>query len=149
MAVTSHVYTMLAKSLVDKKIDLDTDVLKCLLLSAYTVGSTQDSAQYVADVKAVGTEASGTGYTAGGIALSNVAFTKSGHVYTLDADDIVWTSSTISAAYALFYGVASASPGDSTNPVIAYWDLGGTQSSTAASFTLTVNASGLLTFTGS
>jgi hypothetical protein len=149
MAVASHVYTMLAKSLVDKKIDLDTDTLKCMLLSAYTVGSTQDSAQYVADVKAVATEASGTGYTAGGAALTTVSFTKSGHVYTLDCDDVVWAASTISAAFAVFYGVASASPGDSTNPVIAYWDLGGTQSSTAASFTLTINASGLLTFTGS
>lgn len=149
MAVTSHVYTMLAKSLVDKKIDLDTDVLKCMLLSAYTVGSTQDSAQYVADVKAAGTEASGTGYTAGGASLASIAFTKSGHVYTLDCDDVVWTTSTITAAYALFYGVASSSPGDSTNPVIAFWDLGGSQSSTAASFTLTINASGLLTFTGS
>lgn len=149
MAVTPHVYTMLPKSLSDKKIDLDTDTLKCMLLSAYTVGTTQDTAQYVSDVKAVATEASGTGYTAGGLTLSNVAFTRSGHVYTLDCDDPVWAASTISAAYALFYGINSTTNSDATNCVMAYWDLGGTQSSTSASFTLTINASGLITFTGS
>lgn len=149
MALTAHTYTMLAKSLSDKLIDLDTDTLKVMLLSAYTVGSTQDSAQFVGDVKAAATEATGTGYSAGGQALASVTYTKSGHVYTLDSADPAWTSSSVTAAYAVFYGVASSSPGDSTNAVIAYWDFGGNASSTSGTFTLTISASGIVTLTGS
>lgn len=147
MAVTSHTYTMLAKSLVDKLADLDSDSLKVMLLSAYTVGSTQDTAQFVSDVLAVATEASGTGYTAGGQALTGVTFTKSGHVYTLDCNDPSWATSTVTAAFALFF---DSTPGsNATNPVICYWDFGGNASSTGAAFTLVINAAGILTATGS
>ena len=71
MAVTAHTYTKLALSMGTKKIDFTADTFKVMLLSAYTVGSTQDSAQFVSDVLAVSTEASGTGYTSGGVALSS------------------------------------------------------------------------------
>ena len=88
------------------------------------------------------TETSGTGYSAGGQALTSVTYTASGHVYTLDCADPSWTTSgSGAAAYALFYGVASASPGDSTNAVIAYWDLGGSQSLPTGSFGLTISGS--------
>lgn len=145
MAVTSHVYTMLTKSLVDKVADLDSDTLKVMLFSAYTPA--QDTHQFMTAIKAAGTESSGTGYSAGGQALTTVTLTKSGHVYTLDCDDVVWSSSTISATHAVFY---DSTPGtDATNPGICYWDLGGTQSSSSAAFTLTINASGLVTVTAS
>jgi hypothetical protein len=147
MAVTAHVYTKLTKSLADKLANLETDALKVMLLSAYTVGSTQDTAQFVSDVLAVGTEASGTGYTAGGQALTSVTLTASGHVYTLTAANPSWTSSTITASYALFL---DSTPGsNATNPVICYWDFGGAQSSSSGTFTLTISGSGLCTFTGS
>jgi len=147
MAVTAHTYTKLATSLADKKVDFDSDTLKAMLLSSYTVGSTQDTAQYVSDVLAVATEASGTGYTSGGATLTGVTVGVSGHVYTLDCNDPSWPSSTITASYALFY---DSTPGtNSTNPVICYWDLGGAASSSSGAFTLTINASGLVTLTGS
>lgn len=148
MAVTAHVYTKLALSLATKKIDLSSDTLKVMLLSAYTVGTTQDTAQFVSDVLAVATEASGTGYTSGGVTIASPTFTESGHVYTLDsATDPSWSSSTITAAYALIY---DSTPGsNSTNPVLAYVDFGGNVSSAGGTYTLTINASGLLTITGS
>lgn len=144
---TAHVYTKFADSLAEKKANLTTDTLKVMLLSAYTVGSTQDTAQYLSDVLAVATEATGTGYTAGGQALSSVTWTASGHVYTLDAADTVWTSSTITAAYAVIY---DSTPGtNATNPVIGYLDFGASIPSTSGSYTITWNASGILTVTGS
>lgn len=149
MAVTAHTYTKLADSLAQKKIDIDSDTIKCLLLSAYTVGSTQDTAQYVADVKAVATEASGTGYSAGGVTLTSVTWTAAGHVFALKGTIPAWTTTagSLAAAYALFY---DSTPGsDATNPVLCYWDLGGTQTSSNGTFTLTQNAAGLLTVTGS
>ena len=149
MAVTAHTYTKLADSLATKKITLPGDTIKCLLLSAYTVGTTQDTAQYVADVLAAGTEATGTGYTAGGATLTSVTWTESGHVYALKGTIPAWdaTGGSLAAAFAVFY---DATPGtNATNPVLCYWDLGGTQTATNGTFTLTQNASGILTVTGS
>lgn len=130
----------------DKLADLDSDTLKVALFSAYTVGTTQDTAQFFSDITGVGTETSGTGYTAGGQALTSVTFTASGHVYTLTCANPSWTTSTFSAAYAVFY---DSTPGTAaTNPLICYWDLGGTSSATAGTFTLTIAGTGLLTITG-
>lgn len=120
-----------------------------MLLSAYTVGTTQDAAQFVSDVLAVGTEASGTGYTAGGKTLTSVTWTESGHVYTLDCADFNWdaTGGALAGAYILFY---DSTPGsNATNPILCYWDLGGTQTATNGTFSVTINASGVLTVTGS
>ena len=147
VAVTAHGYTKFVLSLATKKVDVTADTFKVMLLSAYTVGSTQDSAQFVADVLAVATEATGTGYTAGGQTLTSVTFTESGHVYTFDAADPSWGSSTITASYALVY---DSTPGsNATNPVVGYIDFGGAQSSSAGAFSVTLNASGIFTVTGS
>jgi hypothetical protein len=148
MAVTAHSYTKLADSLATKKITLPGDTIKCLLLSAYTVGTTQDTAQFVTDVLAAGTEASGTGYTTGGVTLTSVTWTASGHVFALKGTIPAWTTTggSLAAAFALFY---DATPGtNATNPVLCYWDLGSTQTSSNGTFTLTQNASGILTVTG-
>lgn len=147
MAVTAHTYTKFNDSVAKKLVNLSTDTLKVMLLSAYTVGSTQDSAQFVADVLAVATETSGTGYTAGGQALTSVTLTDSGHVTTLTCANPSWATSTFNAAYAVFF---DSTPGsNATNPVICYWDFGGTQSPSGAAFTLQISGSGLVTFTGS
>lgn len=148
MAVTAHTYTKLATTLSKKLANLETDALKVALLSSYTITTSQDTAQFYADVvtAGVGVETSGTGYTAGGQALTSVSGSVSAHVYTLTCANPVWTTSTISASHALFY---DSTPGSAaTNPVILFWDFGGTVSSTAASFTLTISGSGLLTLTG-
>lgn len=150
MALVAHTYTKLADALAQKEVDLDSDSIKCMLLSAYTVGTTQDDAKYLADVLAAATEASGTGYTSGGVALTSVTWTKSGHVYALKGTIPSWdtTGGSLAAAYALFY---DDTPG-SNKPVLCYWNLdgsGGTQTSSNGTFGLTQNASGILTLTGS
>jgi hypothetical protein len=139
VSITAFTYTKLTLSLATKKLDLTSDTIKAMLLSAYTVGSTQDTAQFVSDVKAVGSESTGGGYSAGGVALSSVTFTESGHVYTLDAADPTFGTGT-NAIGVLFY---DSTPGsDATNPVICYWDLGGTVSVTS----LTIDAGGITQF---
>ena len=149
MALTAHSYTKSGLSLATKLANLNNvDTLKVILLSAYTVGTTQDTAQFVSDVLAVATEASGTGYTAGGQALTSVTFTESGHVYTLTCANPSWNAAggSLAAAYALFF---DSSPGsNATNPVLCYWDFGGTQTATNGAFGLTISGSGLFTITG-
>ncbi|MET8334374.1 hypothetical protein [Streptosporangium canum] len=74
MAVTVYTYGKLQQSLWEAKINFASDTIKVMALSAYTVGTTQDTAQYLSDVLAAATEAAGTGtsgYTAGGATLAS------------------------------------------------------------------------------
>jgi hypothetical protein len=115
-----------------------------MLLTAYTFANTHAT---MTNVKAAGTETSGTGYTAGGLALTSVVLSTTALVTTLTCANPAWTTSTITAAFAVFYDAAGGT--DATNFPIVYWDFGGSSSSSAGTFTLTINASGLATFTTS
>lgn len=144
MAVTAKVYPQIQQKLGTKAINLSTDSLKVMLFSAYTWANTHTT---MADVVAAGTEATGTGYTAGGQALTGVSLTTSGLVTTLTCSSPTWASSTITAAAAVFFDAAGGT--NATNFPIVHWDLGGSQSSLSAAFTLTISGSGLLTLTAS
>lgn len=144
MAVTAHAYPQLQQKLATKSANLSTDSLKVMLFSAYTFANTHAT---LTDVKAAGTEASGTGYTAGGQALTSVNLTTSGTTTTLTCANPTWPTSTITAAFAVFYDASGGT--DATNLPIVYWDLGGSQSSSSGSFTLTINGSGLYQVTSS
>lgn len=115
-----------------------------MLLSAYTPSNAHTT---MTDVLGAGTEASGTGYTAGGQALTGVTLSTTGTVTTLTCANPSWANSTITASFAVFYDAAGGT--NATNFPIVYWDLGGAQSSSAGAFTLTINASGLYQVTSS
>jgi hypothetical protein len=144
MAVTAFTYPQYQQKANTKLVNLSTDSLKVMLFSAYTFANTHAT---MTNVKAAGTETSGTGYTAGGAALSSVTLNTSGAVTTLDCADPQWTTATFTAAYAVFYDAQGGT--DATNYPICYWNLGGSQSVTSGTFVLTVSGSGLLTITSS
>jgi len=75
-------------------------------------------------------EVSGTGYSAGGQALTTVAPTSSGTTAYLDFNDETWTSSTITARGALIYN------SDQSNKAVAVLDFGADKTSTAGDFTV-------------
>jgi hypothetical protein len=141
---TTTVYGKLALTLFNKELDWDSDTIKCALVtSSYTPN--QDTHQYWSDV--VANEATGTGYTAGGATLASKTITYDGatNKTTLDAADVSWASSTITARYAVVY---DATPGtDATRPLIAYVDFSSNQSSSSGTFTVTWSASGIATVT--
>jgi hypothetical protein len=149
MAASGKAYPMLAKSLGDKLIDVDSDTLKVALFSAYTYAATH---QFLSDALGAGTQSSGTGYTSGGATLGSVTWTRSGDVYTLDAADTAWNAAggSLAGAFAIIYDSTPAS--DATRPLIGYVNLdgsGGTLTATDANFTIAWNASGILTVTAS
>jgi hypothetical protein len=85
----------------------------------------------------VGTdEASGTGYTTGGVALgTNTApAISSGVATTTWGTNPNWTTATFSATGAVIY-TADATLG-SANRTVGYFDFGGTQTVTAGTFTV-------------
>lgn len=143
MAVTAKLYGKFLSSLGNKEVDLDSDTLKVMLCtSSYTPD--QDADQYKS---AVTNEITGTGYTAGGATLGSVTVTYTGasNKYVLDAADTSWSTSTLTARYAVVY---DSSPGsDATRPLICYVDFGADVSTTAGTFQITWAAGGIVEFT--
>lgn len=143
MAVSAKLYGLALKSMATKLMDLSSDSLMVMLCtSSYTPN--QDTHQFKSDIT---NEVVGTGYTAGGQALSSVTLTYTGatNVLALDAADSVWTGSTITARYAVIYDNTPAT--DATRPLVAYVDFGADQSDSSGTFTITWDASGIATIT--
>jgi hypothetical protein len=140
----SKLYGQFLSQALNKEIDWDTDTIKvALLTNAYTPD--QDAHNYLDDV--VANEVSGTGYTAGGNTLANKtnAYNSATNVITLDADDTTWSSSTITARYAVIYDATPAT--NATKPLIGYVDFGSDQSSSNGNFTITWDATGIVRIT--
>jgi hypothetical protein len=143
MAVTAKLYGLALKSMAEGKMVLDSDTLKVMLCSSsYTPA--QDTHQFKSDVT---NEITGTGYTAGGDTLTSVTltYTAGTNVLALDAADVVWSGSTITARYAVIYDSTPAT--DATRPLIAYVDFGADQSDSSGTFTITWDAAGIATIT--
>lgn len=86
-------------------------------------------------------EVSGTGYTVRGVAPGSQAVTQTSHVVKITSANPSWSTATITASGGyLVKHVATAA----ASPAIAYYTFGGSFTSTAGSFTVTVNASGLI-----
>jgi hypothetical protein len=140
----SKLYGQFLSQALNKEIDWDTDTIKvALLTNSYTPD--QDAHNYLDDV--VANEVSGTGYTAGGNTLANKtnAYNSATNVIVLDADDTTWSSSTITARYAVVYDATPAT--NATRPLIGYVDFGSDQSSSNGNFTITWDATGIVRIT--
>jgi hypothetical protein len=142
MAVTSKLYGNMPKLALNKEIDWDTNTIKVALCTS-SYSPDQDVHDFFDDIT---NEVTGTGYTAGGATLGSktIGYTAGTNVTKLDAADTTWSSSTITARYAIIYldtGTAS------TSPLLAYIDFGEDKSSSAGDFTITWDAAGIITFT--
>lgn len=126
MSVTAHMYGQYplnaAKKLISDLSAAGTAVKLALLDSS--VAPDQDADEAWTDITS---EITGTGYTAGGATLSTKTVTYASRVTTFDADDVSWTSSTITARYAVLY--------DSTGGKLILWvDFGEDKSSSNGTF---------------
>jgi len=142
--MASKLYGQFLSQALNKEIDWDTDTIRvALLTNAYTPD--QDAHNYFDDV--VANEVTGTGYTAGGSTLSNKTntYNSATNVIVLDADDVTWSSSTITARYAVIYNASPAT--NATRPLIGYVDFGSDQSSSNGNFTITWDATGIVRIT--
>lgn len=142
--MASKLYGQFLGQALNKEIDWDTDTIKVALLSnAYTPD--QDAHNYFDDVSTF--EVTGTGYSQSGITLTNKTNTYNSGTNTivLDADDVTWSSSTITARYAVVYNASPAT--NATRPLIGYVDFGSDQSSSNGNFTITWDATGIVRIT--
>jgi hypothetical protein len=79
-------------------------------------------------------EASGTGYSAGGAALTNVTPTTSSTTALTDFADVTWSSSSITARGALIYNSSTAA--GSANRAVIVLNFGSDKSSSSGDFTI-------------
>jgi len=141
MAVTISLYNHTAKLFAEGS-NAAADTYKIKLYSAATFDAADATLAGI-----TGTEATtGTGYTAGGQALANVAVTTvTTNDAKFDADDVTWTASggAISAAYGVIYNDT-----DTDDPPLAFIDFDGTQEAgDTTEFKVVWNANGIFTFT--
>lgn len=80
-------------------------------------------------------EVSGTGYTAGGSALTNVDPTTSGTTAFTDFADLTFSTATITANGALIYNTETGG-GSGTTDAVVVLAFGGDKTSTAGDFTI-------------
>ncbi len=128
--MASQVYDSAAFKLATGGMDMDTDTFKCMLVTSTYVPNKKTHVNR-SDVT---NEVTGTGYTAGGEAVTVTATNDT----TNDRTDITlgavsWAASTITARGAIYYkstGVAT------TDALVAYIDFGSDISSTNAAFAL-------------
>lgn len=143
--MASKLYGSFLVKALNKEIDWDTDTIKvALLTNAYTPN--QDTHDYFDDVSSNEVAATG-GYSAGGNTLANktITYDSGTNVIKLDADDVTWSTSTITARYAVVYDASPAT--NATRPLIGYVDFGSDQSSTNGNFTITWDSTGIVRIT--
>lgn len=135
--MASIVYNRCKADLAQGELDLDTlgDTLNVQLhTSTYTPNADHNT---TADLT---NEVSGTGYTAGGATLANQAITQddtNDRAY-LDADDVTWSSSTITARYAVVVDVTNS------NSLVCLIDFATDQSSSSGNFVLSWSSDGIM-----
>ena len=141
--MASKLYGNFLLKALNKEVDFDSDTIKvALLTSSYTPD--QDAHDYFNDVSTY--EVTGTGYTSGGATLASktATYDSATNVIVLDAADVTWSSSTITARYAVIYDSTGTA---STSALIGYVDFGSDQSSTNGNFTITWDSTGIVRIT--
>jgi len=133
------VYNYAKAELLRGHIALDSDTIKvALVTSSYSPDI--DTHENFDDIT---NEVSGTGYTAGGAALANKAVTKdtTDDEGVFDADDLTWSSASITARAAIVYKDTGT---PATSQLVAYIDFTEDKTASGGDFTIQWNAEGIL-----
>lgn len=140
---TFYTYGAFAAHLLNGRINFPSDTIKLALCTSSYVYD-QDTHDYFDDI--TNELSTANGYTAGGQAISNksIGYTAGTNVTKVDADDVVWSSSSITARIAVLYKDTGT---PSTSPLIGYVDFGEDKTSDSGNFTVTFDAAGIFTLT--
>ena len=128
MAITQAMATSFKKELLEAKHNFLASGGNSFKLALYTSSATMSAATtaYVTT-----NQASGTNYTAGGSALTNINPSSSGTTGFTDFADLTFGTATITARGCMIYNDTA-----SGDPTVAVFDFGGDKTSTAGSFTI-------------
>lgn len=130
MAITSALCTSFKKELLERKHDFNATSGHTFKIALYTSAASLDAAT---TAYTTSNEVVGTGYTAGGVTLTNIDPTSSGTTAFVDFADATWPSATITAAGALIYNTTTDG-GTGTTNAVAVISFGGDKTSTNGDF---------------
>lgn len=130
MAITQAMCTSFKKQLLEGEHNFKSSGGSTFKIALYTSSASLDSST---TAYTTSNEVVGTGYTAGGITLTNISPTSSGTTAFVDFNDVTWTTATITARGAMIYNSSSS---NYTNPAVAILDFGSDKSSSAGDFTI-------------
>jgi len=122
MAIVQALCNVFKEDLMDTTANLEANTLKVALFDNTATLSSATTAYAIAN------EASGSGYTAGGEAMTGMAVTLDGSTAIFDADNVSWANATISAQAAVIYNNSFS------NAAIAVLDFGSVKTSTNGTF---------------
>ena len=116
-------------------VDFLSDTIKCALVQSAWAPN-RDTVESYADVT---NEASGSGYTAGGVTLAGKVITEdaANNRQKFDSDDAVWATVTVTARYAVVYDDTA-----STKVILCVVDFGEDKSASGAEFRVAPAATG-------
>jgi hypothetical protein len=125
-------------------IDYLTDTIKVALFTDAHAPD-QDVDEFYDAAHGMTEVANGNGYTTGGATLGTktLGYTAGTNVIMFDAANVTWSTSTITARYAVIYDSTPAS----NKPMLGYVDFGTNQSSSNGDFTITWDTEGVLKIT--
>jgi hypothetical protein len=140
--MASVIFNAFKQKLMVGEVDFDTDVFNvALLTSSFTPNI--DTMMVWGDTGVSSNEITGVAYVTGGTVLAGMTVTlnTSTDKAILDATDVTWASSTITARYVAIY--------KATAPLwlVAAFDFGADKSSNNGDFTVQWNASGIMDLT--
>jgi len=130
MAITSAVCTSFKKELLERKHDFNVTSGHTFKLALYTSAATLGASTTAYTTT---NEVVGTGYTAGGVTLTNIDPTSSGTTAFVDFADATFSSATITANGALIYNTTTDG-GSATTNAVAVIAFGGDKTSTNGDF---------------
>ena len=128
MAITQSMATSFKKELLEGKHNFLASGGNSFKLALYTSSATMGAAT---TAFVTTNQASGTNYTSGGNALTNVNPSSSGTTAFTDFADLTFGTATITARGCMIYNDTNADRN------VAVFDFGGDKTSTAGSFTIT------------
>jgi hypothetical protein len=128
MAISTAMCTSFKKELLEAKHNFLASGGNSFKLALYTSSATLGAATTAYSAT---NETSGTGYSAGGAALTNINPASSGTTGFTDFNDLTFSSSTITANGALIYNDTA-----SGDPAVCSLAFGGDKTSTSGDFTI-------------
>jgi hypothetical protein len=138
------VFEEFALTIGEKKIAFGADTFYVALIDNTTAPTAADATPVWADYSA--NECSGTGYTAGGAALTGISWTEAAGVATFDDTANVSWSQNAAGPTDIYYAILYS--GTSTNDdCVCFIDMGGPVSLADGDVSITWNASGIFTVT--
>lgn len=112
--------------------NLESDVVKMALIKTSPSGTYGEGTTNYSEVTGASDEVSGTGYSAGGETIANVAVTLDGSVAVVDFDDVTWADATFDCRGAILYNSTQS------DKAIAIYDFGADKTLTDLTFVVSV-----------